>query len=192
VSGITNEVDTGHVMLNVVQTVTVVALAATFASIALAQESCTFTSGNKTWDFSPLFANNGSYLWTQTMYSFDSTNIYDGAGAVPVPMTFEIQVCGNVQTTHPKCTEASPANMIAADGTCSKLGDSLVTAWDVNPYNDGAYLTYYHGDSLNHIQHYMARIYFVCDPTHFNTPLYAEHMKTFYQWHFKFYTKLAC
>jgi len=158
-------------------------------------QACTFTSGNKTWDFSPLFANNGSYTWQQTLYSFDSTNIYDGAGATAVPMTFEVQVCGNVVSQHAGCTKPSPANMIGADGTCAALGDDWnkgVTAFDPNPYQDGAYLTYYHGDSVNHIQHYEARVYFVCDPSHFNTPLYAEHMKTFYQWHFKFFTKLAC
>jgi len=154
--------------------------------------ACTFTAGNKTWDFSPLFATNGSYTWQQTMYSFDSSNTYDGAGATAVPMTFEVQICGNVQTKHAACTTPSPANMIAADGTCSALGSWSVAAWDVNPYADGAYIEYYHGDAVSHIQHYQARVYFVCDPTHFNTPLYAEHMKTFNQWHFKFFTKLAC
>lgn len=155
-------------------------------------DNCTFTSGNKTWDFSPLFATNGSYTWQQTMYTFDSSNTYDGAAATPVPMTFEVQICGNVQSKHAACTTPSPVNMIAADGSCAALGSWDVSAFDVNPYADGAYLTYYHGDGLNHIQHYEARVYFVCDPTHFNTPIYAEHMKTFYQWHFKFFTKYAC
>jgi hypothetical protein len=175
---------------------TIALLSATAAS---GQESswdmnnCTFTTGGKTFDFSPLFASNGSYTWTQTLYTADPSNDLDSDPASPVTLTFELQVCGNVKSRHAGCTIPSPANMIQSNGTCTPLGDSTVSAFDVNPYADGAYLTYYHGASVNHIQHYLARIYFVCDPTHFGTPLYLEHLKNnLFQTHFKYYTPLAC
>ncbi len=43
----------------------------------------------------------------------------------------------------------------------------------LSQYQDGLYLTYYHGAAVNHIQKYEGRIYFVCDPSQFGTPVFA-------------------
>jgi len=172
----------------------VVALAVALLPVVLGDVGdCTYSWGDKSWNFSPLIAANGSYTWTQTLYVPDDTNALDGGPIPTETFTLEAQVCGNVVSQFPSCTHPSPVNIIDSNGNCTYLGDLAVAAFDVNPYSDGAYLTYYHGSYVDHINKFLARIYFVCEPSMFGTPLYLEHMKAdIYQYHFKFYTKLAC
>ncbi len=54
-------------------------------------------------------------------------------------------MCGNVATRHAACTTPSPVNMIDAGGLCHALGGDSAVSFDVNPYNDGLYLSYFHG-----------------------------------------------
>jgi len=153
-------------------------------------DTCTFTYQGKTYDLSPLIANNGSWVFEQTMYQIDGTNIFDANSPETINYTFQVQVCQNVQPLFLNCKTPSPVNVIDKSGNCTALGDINAATFDINPYADGVYLTYYHGDAVNHMQHHEARIYFVCATS--PSPIFVEHLKTFYQWHFMFKTPLAC
>eukprot|EP01114_Cavostelium_apophysatum_P015169 TRINITY_DN407_c0_g1_i1.p1 TRINITY_DN407_c0_g1~~TRINITY_DN407_c0_g1_i1.p1 ORF type:complete len:177 (+),score=11.28 TRINITY_DN407_c0_g1_i1:78-608(+) len=152
--------------------------------------SCQFELNNKAYDLSPLIAQNGSYQWHQQFNGTDTI--------------FQLQICGDVhQDLHYCLGGPAPANMIdTSTYTCTALGDSNVYSWDLNPYNDGVRLTYYHGDRLSNIAFYSATVYFVCDPSVLLTEFVAEHERTCVDpdggqtlggyFHFTAKTKLVC
>jgi len=77
---------------------------------------------------------------------------------------FQAQVCGDVDNRFSACKMPSPINQLSMDKSkCMSLGEIGVSAWDPNPYDDGIYLTHYHGASLNNVQHISSRIYFICN-----------------------------
>jgi len=155
---------------------------------------CTYTIAGKHYDFSSLRASNGSYAWTETLYNIAAaaSNIITNEMPDTVSIMFELQVCGNVVSQHSTCTTPSPINMITPDGNCTSLGDMEVATWSPNPYQDGAFIEFYHGTAIDHINRHSSHLYFVCDPDHFMKPVFTEHEKTTFSWHFKIFTKLAC
>jgi len=136
--------------------------------------TCSITINGKLMDFTPLsnkmYSSTGT--WNNTKYNF------------------EVQVCGTVVSSFKNCSSISPVNQIDGSGRCVRIGDIATTTWDPNPYEDGAYLTYYHGDKIDNVIHRSARIYFICD-TKQGVPGF-EHVTPCGQYHFSFSTPLAC
>jgi len=125
--------------------------------------SCKPTVAGRTYDLTPLVAKNGSYIWNS---KWNGTNYW-----------WQGQICGDVANPVPSCTHPAPMYQISQDKSqCTFLGETAVAAWDPNPYNDGIYLTYYHGATINNVQHLSARIYFVCTPGQVGT-LSFEHVR---------------
>eukprot|EP01129_Flabellula_baltica_P000673 TRINITY_DN10641_c0_g1_i1.p1 TRINITY_DN10641_c0_g1~~TRINITY_DN10641_c0_g1_i1.p1 ORF type:complete len:197 (+),score=36.52 TRINITY_DN10641_c0_g1_i1:54-644(+) len=157
--------------------------------------TCTFTFNGKTVDLSPLRISGG-YKWQQNVFAQESAditwNILQGHQYDPVPMYFEAQVCGNVNSQYDACKTPSPMNAISGDKkTCTYLGDINAASIDLVPYNDGFMITYYHGQYVNNIKSITSRIYMICDKTG-NKQMFLEHEKSFHQWHFRLDNTYVC
>jgi len=150
--------------------------------------SCKPTIAGRTYDLTSLIAANGSYIWKA---AWNGTSYW-----------FQVQICGDVAHRISSCHSAAPAYQISSDKqTCKHLGETGVAAWDPNPYNDGIYLTYYHGANLNNVQHLSARIYFICQPSG-TSQIAFEHIRMCTDpsdklqyggtYHFSIYTPLVC
>lgn len=114
-------------------------------------------------------------------------DIYTVSPGDVVTYTYELQVCGNVKaSSSAACSSPSPINRISADGkTCDKMGDLGVSSFYQNPFKDGAYLSLWGGDDVDHIHKWQSRIYFQCNPNATEPRPYFEHSTDYNQAHFK-------
>eukprot|EP01112_Ceratiomyxa_fruticulosa_P000685 TRINITY_DN10610_c0_g1_i1.p1 TRINITY_DN10610_c0_g1~~TRINITY_DN10610_c0_g1_i1.p1 ORF type:complete len:163 (+),score=22.84 TRINITY_DN10610_c0_g1_i1:176-664(+) len=156
--------------------IAVCVLACVLGSQAGPIQPCGMTVNGTKVDVSALFAPSGSYV-------IKTSNA-----------TYEIQVCGNVQTNFPNaCKIPSPANWIdTASGKCTPIGDLDTVGWDVTPSTNGIYSTYYHG-ALNPggVYHYSARYYIECGTS--TSSFSFEHFRPQEsQFHFTITTPLVC
>jgi len=145
-------------------------------------------------DLSPTIIPNGGILYTNVTGGYPGTNI------TQPPITIEVQICGNVQTSFPDlCTIPSPANLInLTAGTCTPLGDISTYSWDLNPdSNEGVNLVYYHGGLIGTVETLQTRIYFECAAVFKDLPVndvlfYEHYTESAYSYHFVIQTFAAC
>jgi len=119
---------------------------------------------------------------------------------------FQVQICEDItRQNFSSCMAPSPVNQIQVDNEtdCVAAGQTLVSAWDENPYLDGVRLTYFHGDPVSNIAWRSSTIYFLCNTTGDGIP-YFEHIRDCTDspadgglelggiYHFYVNTKLAC
>jgi len=152
--------------------------------------SCNPTINGQTFDFTPLVAKNGSFLW---QVPFNGSNFY-----------FQVQLCGDVTSPiSTACSGPAPVYQISADKShCLALGSTAVSAWDLTPYGDGVRLTHFHGDPLDNIGWRQTSLYFLCNPHVTMSEILFEHVRSCTDpddqlqigalYHFKFQTKYAC
>jgi len=167
----------------------VVVVVLAFECINCSTISCTPTINGKKYDFTSIVSPTGKYQWQA-----------DWNGTL---YTWQLQVCGDITNqTFKSCTHDSPINQITPDGNqCTYVGETLVSAWDVTPYDDGVMITYFHGQPMNNINWRSATLYFVCGVDQFDYPIF-EHIRTCYDsesgselggiYHFAIVTRLAC
>jgi len=137
--------------------------------------NCSFSYNGSNYDFSSLMSKSGGYSWQQTWNN--------------TAFTIQLQVCGNIAHPSVGCPGSASANFVTST-QCLSGGQGSLFSWDQNPYEDGFFLTYYHGSFANNVQSYSTRIYFMCDAKT-GTPS-LEHFTSDFQAHIAWNTPLAC
>eukprot|EP01127_Copromyxa_protea_P016619 TRINITY_DN4964_c0_g1_i2.p1 TRINITY_DN4964_c0_g1~~TRINITY_DN4964_c0_g1_i2.p1 ORF type:complete len:183 (+),score=30.20 TRINITY_DN4964_c0_g1_i2:34-549(+) len=145
-------------------------------------EKCTFTTGGKLFNLISL-ARPSAWTWKES-YTPEGSKTAE-------TVTFELNICRKVVSAYSGCNSTtSGANMIAADGTCTSLGDIRTTAMDLTPYKDGVLLQYFHGDWFNHTVSQTAYVYLICNTKGTSAPNF-EHVRG-NTWHLRIDAEAAC
>jgi len=151
------------------------------------QIDCSAASSDRLLSFGTLWNNGGPYIFQNLLDNQDQRRY-----------TYEIQICGAVQTTFPViCTDPnSAANRIdVAAGTCVSIGSINATGWNENAGNltSGLNLVYYHGNTntTDDIE-YTSRIFFECTSHNQNVFNFQSENLEYDQFIFTMVTPLAC